>query len=153
MIDDGLEFLLVLDSVMVAKSTMNKEILRQYSLPISTVITCDSIAGIFDDENDKLNSLGKMENTIIMNTPNLNVAEVYSKALGQYMRQFTTTHTGSHREAFRIMGGYDTSRDMHEELFYRVTPQEFSQLGDGAVLISRSNGGTTVKTKHVNLDY
>ncbi len=153
MIDDGLEFLLALDSVMVANSTMNKEILRQYSLPISTVITCDSIAGIFDDENDMLNSLGKMENTIIMNTPNLNVAEVYSRALGQYMRQFTTTHTGSHREAFRIMGGYDTSRDMHEELFYRVTPQEFSQLGDGAVLISRGNGGKTVKTKYVNLDY
>lgn len=54
----------------------------------------------------------------------------YSKALGQYLRQFTATQTGSHREKLEFWGGYDTSQDIHEELFNRMTPQEFSQLDD-----------------------
>lgn len=138
-VDEGRNFLLVMDSVSLSNSLFNtNEMLQASALPFSTVIADEQVQGVFAEKNDMIHSLSKMNKIIIMRCANAEVARVYSDLIGKYMRTFVSTHSGTHRDAFSFFGGYDKSSDVHEELFDKITPEEFVGLGEGAVLIEQA---------------
>lgn len=147
--EEGLEFLLVIDSVYVAPSLLNSEILKMPVLPFSTIYACENIRGIFgDNQSDVENILAKLDLIHIMRCNNIIAAQPYSAIVGQYLRNFESTHIGSHREKLELLGGVDKSVDRHEELFDRIRPEEFVALGNGAVLIDQSGvDNVTIKTE------
>ena len=139
-IDEGIEFLLVIDSVYAAPTLLNSEILKMPELPFSTVIACENVRGIYgDDQADMENALAKLDVIHIMQCSNNISAQPFTSVTGQYLRRFESTHNGTHRDDFHILGsGRDQSVDTHEELFDRIRPEEFASLGDGAVLIDQA---------------
>ncbi len=137
-IDEEINFLLVIDSVYVGPSLLNTEVLKMPELPFSTVIACDNLRGIYgDNESDIENALAKLDVIHVMQCTNNISAQPFTSVTGQYLRRFESTHSGSHREALHLLGGVDNSTDTHEELFDRIRPEEFAALGSGAVLIDQ----------------
>ncbi len=138
-IDEGIQFLLVIDSVYAAPTLLNSEILKMPALPFSTVIACDNLRGIYgDNQADMENALAKLDIIHIMQCSNNISAQPFTTVTGQYLRRFESTHKGTSRQDFHILGGTDNSVDSHEELFDRIRPEEFATLGDGAVLIDQA---------------
>lgn len=137
MVDEGLKFLLVIDSVCIANSKLNTELMRLPSLPFSTVTAGDSIQGIYTNSDDMMYSLEKMSKVVIMQCNNVS-AKIYSEIVGQYMRNFVSTHMGKNKEAFKWFGNVEHAQDIHQELFSRILPEEFTRLYPGAVLIDQS---------------
>ena len=139
-IDEGIEFLLVIDSVYAAPTLLNSEILKMPELPFSTVIACENLRGIYgDDQADMENALAKLDVIHVMQCSNNISAQPFTSVTGQYLRRFESTHNGTHKDDFHILGsGRDQSVDTHEELFDRIRPEEFANLGDGAVLIDQA---------------
>lgn len=142
--DWGMQFLLIIDSVYVGDTSLCKNILMAPNLPFSVVLVGDNIQGIFGNQGEANDVFHKMNKIVIMNTANVTVAQVYSEMIGRYMRIFMAEDDGRNRGAFDLFSGTSSGRGIHEELFERIRPEEFTQLGNGAVLISQGNQGQYV---------
>ena len=139
-----MQFLLIIDSVYVGDTSLCKNILMAPNLPFSVVLVGDNIQGIFGNQGEANDVFHKMNKIVIMNTANVTVAQVYSEMIGRYMRIFMAEDDGRNRGAFDLFSGTSSGRGIHEELFERIRPEEFTQLGNGAVLISQGNQGQYV---------
>ena len=151
LMDKGKHFMLVLDSINVSNTVLNTQILKAPTLPFSVVLSADSIQSVFgDSENDAQYSLHKMNTAVIMNCPNAKTAEVYSGSIGQYLRQFESVNNGTSQGAFSPFAGMNKGTGIHEQLFDRIRPEEFTTLEGGAVLLSQDEKGFhVVKTNYL----
>lgn len=148
----GMKFLLVLDSVALSQSLFNTdELLKAPRLSFSTVLSASTIESMFSDIEDRRYILSQVFQLIVLNCGNAAMAEVYSELIGKYEKEKVSTRMGQHKEDTSFFGGRDKGTDVHMELEYRITPDEFCMLREGAVLV-RQTGVAKVVVKTGWLD-
>ncbi len=147
MMDRGMRFMLVLDSVNIEGSIMNDKLLAFSTLPFSTVLTCENVTGIFGNSSFR-NVLSRMNTIFLMRHTDANIAREYTSTKGQYDRQVVTQHYGTNREAFKLFGSHNEGRNVAVDRFDRITPEEIVNLGDGAIIMDQENN-EIIKTRYL----
>lgn len=140
LMNDNYPFLLVIDSVNIGQSLLRKAIVNPSNC-LSVILSGSSLfelCGI--EENDNTGLLSNVQEVILFQCPNVQVAKQYSELVGEYLRKFDSYGENSHKGAFDIFAGHGKGIQTGEQLFARIRPEELVSLGSGAVLIDQVSG-------------
>ncbi len=151
LLDSGLQFLLVVDSVNFQNSTIKNSIVIAPS-QISIILSAKDIQEIDTaGTSSGIGILNKMSKIILFQCANAIAAKQYSELIGNYLRQFENYNYSEGKGLLDILIGHGEGRGkgVSEQLYARIGPEELVRLGDGAVLINQVNGQIDIAKRFI----
>ena len=137
------QLLLVLDSVYVRDSLLFELLSRANDRMILT-LSDSSMTGIWgSDMEEGMRILQRIHKILLFQAPNAIVAKSCSELIGNYMRLFVSTNQNESRGAFDLFSGHGKGESISEQIFERIRPEEFVNLGNGAVMIEQDCGAVS----------
>lgn len=151
LLDSGLQFLLVVDSVNFQNSAIKNSIVIAPS-QISIILSAKDIQEIDTaGTSSGIGILNKMSKIILFQCANAIAAKQYSELIGNYLRQFENYNYSEGKGLLDILIGHGEGRGkgVSEQLYARIGPEELVRLGDGAVLINQVNGQIDIAKRFI----
>lgn len=140
LLECGAPCLLVTDSVILGQSRLKNTLMNQ-SDALRTILAGSSIQELFDGAQEEgENAMHRAAKIILFQCANAVAAKQYSDLIGEYLRQFVSVSNHKNKGAFDIFSGRGKGKNIEEQLYARIKPEELVKLGEGAVLINQRNG-------------
>lgn len=136
-LESGLDFLIVIDSINIEDGRM-KRILLNPSLNMAKIIAADTVGDVCSSvRNSGEEILHRFQKIVLFKCANSLAAKTYSDMIGSYLKTIESKTVNNTRRIGNWGSDRTEGKSVSQQLVPRLEPEELVALGTGAVLIDQ----------------